>query len=278
MPDRIIRDEALNSDRLLGLKRNTHRLAFVACVLEADDLGNFEAGPGALWRLWRDWLALTDRAQVAEIMLALSDADLIRLYESEGKRYAHIPKFRQRLRYLNGKHPRPPSHIECKEISTLVSGKSDHGQAKGRLKPDHGQTVDARSEEKRSEVEVKRSEVKPTRELATPESRRPSAALPAWIPPMDWEDWRKHRGRKLTPQAITAQVAKLGALRQKGHDPGACIRLAIESGWATFYEPRGKPTHNHDKRAATAAAMYGADHAQPTNEPTDITAEARRVA
>lgn len=157
MPDRIIRDEILNSDTVLGLKRNTHRLAFVACVLEADDLGNFEAGPGALWRLWRDWLALTDRSQVPEIVLALTDADLIRLYEVDGKRYAHIPKFRQRLRYPNGKHPRPPQSLECKQINELMAKKTDRSP-----------TIDGpqsdRSPPKRREV--KRSEVKRREENA----------------------------------------------------------------------------------------------------------------
>ena len=173
MPDRIIRDEILNSDTALGLKRNTHRLAFVACVLAADDLGNLEAGPGALWRLWRDWLALTDRAQVTEVMLALSDSGLIRLYEVDGKRYAHIPKFRQRLRYVNGKHPRPPSALECKEINALAA----KSQTTVRPQSDRSPSVDGRSEVKRSEV--KRYEEKRTREEPVDKSVEVAAATHA---------------------------------------------------------------------------------------------------
>lgn len=209
MPDRIIRDEALNSDRLLGLKRNTHRLAFVACVLEADDLGNLEAGPGALWRLWRDWLALTDRAQVAEIMLALTDADLVRLYESDGKRFAHIPKFRQRLRYLKGKHPRPPEHLECKEINALVAEKSVYG----RLKTDHGPSVDARREVKRSE-EKRREEKRSTRGQPVDNSARTAATTQARASTLkvkgNGAQWWK------TDDGIAAKAAEVGVTARAG--------------------------------------------------------------
>jgi hypothetical protein len=69
MPDRILRDELLSSDRWLSLggkdmdAGNARRLAFVACVLTADSLGNMEATSTRLERLWRDF-GLTDDAAI----------------------------------------------------------------------------------------------------------------------------------------------------------------------------------------------------------------------
>lgn len=270
MPDRIIRDEILHSDTMLGLKRNTHRLAFIACVLKADDLGNLEAEQGALWRLWRDWLALTDRVQVAEILLELTDAGLVRLYESDGKRYAHIPKFKQRLRYINGKHPRPPQPIEDNDIRELTAKRL----TKVSLQSACSQSQDGRREEKRSRSEVKRRE-----EKQGTTARAASPALPGWLPAVEWEEWRKHRGSKLTTVAIAKQVAKLARLRSDGHDPATCISLAIESGWSTFYAPRKDVSRNSgDKRTATAIAMYGGRNVEQPADETDITIKATRIA
>jgi hypothetical protein len=73
------------------------------------------------------------------------------------------------------------------------------------------------------------------------------------LPADAWEQWRKAKGKKLTPLARKLQLAKLGALREQGHDPTAVIALAIESGWSTFYPPR--PARN--QRESFSAALWG---------------------
>jgi len=232
MPDRIIRDEALKSDALLGLKRNTHRLAFIACVLEADDLGNFEAGPGALWRLWRDWLTLTDRAQVAEIMSALCDADLVRMYDVDNKRYAHVPKFRQRLRYINGKHPRPPDPVECKEIKELVREKSAHGPTKVGPVTVYSQTAVDRSEVKRSEV--KRRDARETR-------RAPRVPIPVGFGISDRvRAWAAAKGHFLLDQRLEHFVSQARAKGYTYVDWDEAFMNAIRKDWAGL-AGAGKP-------------------------------------
>jgi hypothetical protein len=51
MPDRVIRDELLESERWLGLKDNADRLAYVALLLRADTYGN--RLDRAAVRVWR---------------------------------------------------------------------------------------------------------------------------------------------------------------------------------------------------------------------------------
>jgi hypothetical protein len=67
-----------------------------------------EAMDGHLWRLWRDPLRLDSRAAIAEILESLVSADLVRLYEMDGKRLIHIPRYRQRLRYFGRICPPSP--------------------------------------------------------------------------------------------------------------------------------------------------------------------------
>ncbi len=72
------------------------------------------------------------------------------IYDANAKRYVHIPRSRQRIRYLSGKHPRPPPSVEDKEIKDLIT--------KVGLKSDRGQTQDGpfAPEEKRSVVDEKK--------------------------------------------------------------------------------------------------------------------------
>lgn len=123
MPDRIVRDELLDSPRYLSLSSDTARLLFVHLLLVADDLGNAEAGPHFIRRRLLA-CPLPDEA-IAALLGELNDADLIRVYLVNGKRYAHVPRFRQRLRSYKRAHPRPPETSECPEIKALLSTLSD---------------------------------------------------------------------------------------------------------------------------------------------------------
>lgn len=118
MPDRIIRDELLTSDRWLSLKDNADRLAFLACALTCDTLGNMEATPQRLVRLWRDF-GIGSAQHVEQTLLNLVDLDLVRAYEHDGKRYLHIPRFRQSRRYLGRLNPLSPwtTHAEKQAIA-----------------------------------------------------------------------------------------------------------------------------------------------------------------
>lgn len=154
MPDRILRDELLNSERWLLLPRNTHRLAFVCLIPAGDALGNLEGSDGHLWRLWRDPLRLDSRASILEILEALVAADMVRLYESkDGKRLIHIPRYKQRLRYLGRLNPLSPWTTN-EERQRLAGNSPGDGQVSTRRAPGAHRT-----EVKRSEVEEKRSEV-----------------------------------------------------------------------------------------------------------------------
>lgn len=102
MPNRLIREGLMESEAVLSLPVEG-RWLFIIVVLSADDLGLFEATEFKLARR-----ADVNRDLAGKLMQMLADADLIRLYEVDGKRYGFIPKFRQRLQIKRTKHPLPP--------------------------------------------------------------------------------------------------------------------------------------------------------------------------
>jgi hypothetical protein len=152
VPDRLIRDEILESERWLRLKDNADRLAFIALLLKADSYGNFSADAFRLMRLWRDF-GINNEPHACKTLTELADADLVRLYEVDGKAYLHIPRFGQRARYFKRVFPISPWTIEHKQEVTNNS-------------PVYSQVRTAevkRSEEKRSEVDLGLS-ISPTRD------------------------------------------------------------------------------------------------------------------
>lgn len=107
MPDRIIRDELMESERWLSLKDNADRLAYVALLLRADSLGNFTADHYRLMRMWRDF-GINTLALTAKTVCELFEHDLIRLYEVDEKKLLHIPRFNTYSRYLSRIYPLSP--------------------------------------------------------------------------------------------------------------------------------------------------------------------------
>ena len=280
MADRIVRDELYSSARFLDLgldaqgnpteHGNTLRLCFLRCTGAADDLGNFEAGPGDLVRLWRD-LAVGQRDDAERVFRALQDADLVRVYEAEGKRYGHIPRWRQRLRHFKHAHPRPPSDVECPEISDLMEKTPDERQTGARRKSARARTEVKGSEGKGSEAKGREGAASPKR--APPpvlDKSAPASKLPT-LPPSGkaWESYRaayaKRYGadpvRNAKVNASMVQlVARLGAEEapqvaayyltseepyyvKRLHDVGALVADAekLRTEWKTGRTPKSDP-------------------------------------
>lgn len=148
MPDRIIRDELLTSERYWSVSAEARNL-FISLVLSADDTGRYTAAPFALRT--KCMAGTVSHERIEKLVLELVDIDLVRVYD-EG-RHLFIPRFRQRLRYNTSRYPEPP-----KEINDITDKKTDSRQSQVSLK-----TAEVkRSEEKRRE-EVLGLSISPTR-------------------------------------------------------------------------------------------------------------------
>lgn len=110
MPDRIIRDEILESDRWLDLPSDTDRLAYLGLRLKTDDFGNIEAGQRRMFRLLNSFTQIKTDETCTIVLNHLSDADLIRFYESGDPphEFIHLPRSRPTGSYLVRKCPPSP--------------------------------------------------------------------------------------------------------------------------------------------------------------------------
>jgi hypothetical protein len=296
LPNRILRSSLLQSQRWLDLADNTARLAFIACILQADDLGNFEGGDRHLARLWRD-LGIDTPRKAERIRIALVEADLLRSYQIGNKTYMHIPRFRQRVRYVNSPNPRPPETIECHEIKAIHGKKTDSSQTQDGLKSDSSQTQDGpktaevkRSEVKRSEVKVSPSEKQTN--AREPRAKPPAEAvvLPEWISQELWGAFKAHRVRlraPMTPLAEKLALKDLAKLVDGGSDPVAVVEQSIGRGWKGLfnikpeYSGRGNGEGGGsmaERRAAIVREHYFQDERKRDDEaPDDITGDSTRI-
>ena len=124
MPDRVIRDELLTSERYWLVSIQAQQL-YIHLLLVADDAARFSGKNFTLRTSCFPGRPMD--AQVMEKMLQeLIDVDLIRVYVANGERYVFVPRFRNRKRYMaSSKYPTPPN-----EINDLATEKADLGQPK----------------------------------------------------------------------------------------------------------------------------------------------------
>jgi hypothetical protein len=213
----------MRSRRFRRLPTDTHRLLFLYMLLTADPFGNFELDPenvGAMLARYDmpddDYRALVDH---------LIAADLIRPYTAGDKQLAHIPRYRQRLKYENGKIPRPPQAIEDPWIAEAINNKDLRGKDRMQpgaipnadsqhpapstptraraLSPDHPVTSAPRSEVKRSDL--KRSEVKLQSDSERAREDAPAADVAALAKALA-DKYRQGKTETETPASTAAAV------------------------------------------------------------------------
>jgi hypothetical protein len=212
MPDRIVRDELLTSERYWSVSIEAQRL-FVHLLLSVDDMGRFSGKNFTIRSACFPGQSVAPE-KVEKMLTELHDEDLVRLYSVGGERFVFIPRFGQRLRYKNSKFPEPP-----KEINDIEEEKSDLRQTAVMPKPDS--SLQKRREEKRREEK---------------KTKGPSA--PDWLPITSWEEFKKHRiaiKKRMTDLAESKTLKELDRLRAEGHDPVKMLEQSIQRGWAGVF-------------------------------------------
>lgn len=190
MPNRVLRSELLESESWLSAKDNVDRLAWIACFLTVDALGNMPAGPQRLIRLWRPY-GVDSPERVAKILRELSDVDLIRLYQAEDKPYLHIPRFRQNLRFLG--HLWPLSPWTENEYKQRLAKKSQVNH----------QSTPVILRDPPLEVEV---EVEVEVDKTNTNSARKGSRLPdGWTPSMELQEWSKRKRPDLNVSEVVEE-------------------------------------------------------------------------
>lgn len=270
MPCRLIRDEMLDSERVLALPVEA-RWLYVTILLSADDLGLFEATSFKLAR------RADIKREVGEKLLSmLADSDLVRLYDVGDKRYGFIPRFRQRIQIKRLKHPAPPDALMQDDQDAInkikhLAFKTTVGQQLNNGLPSVAQPSEPEPE---PEHKPKDKEEK-TKERAT---RSQAVACPDAVNASVWSDWCQLRKAKRAP--VTA--AAMAAIEREAVKARMSLQDALETccarGWAGFKadwvtqnttQPQYNRRNIHDERADTIRQLTGR-HRQPAGEIIDI--------
>jgi hypothetical protein len=128
VPNRIIRDSLLDSDRYHELTHVAERLLFIELLLIADDYGLMPLGH-AFVRRRATAAANTSAEQFTRMLSALADVDLLRVYVDEkGNRYGYLPRFGNWPRALKSRWPLPPDELGGLEIKALMAKRSTRYQ------------------------------------------------------------------------------------------------------------------------------------------------------
>jgi hypothetical protein len=145
MPDRLLRDELLNSERYWSVSDEA-KLLYIHLILSADDTARYSGKNFTLrTRCFSGRGMETNRMEI--LLSELVDQDLIRLYFVQDERFIFIPRFKQRLRYYNSKYPEPPI-----QINDIDYKKTDSSLTQAIPKTDP--SLLKRSEVKRSEENI----------------------------------------------------------------------------------------------------------------------------
>jgi hypothetical protein len=218
MPDRVVRDELLTSERYWRCSAEA-RCLYVSLLLSVDDAARYTGAPFALRT--RCMAGTVSHERIEVILAELVDADLVRRYERDGKPYLFVPRFRNRSRYIaSSKYPEPPS-----EINDIVQKKSDSSQTQDRPKSDSSQTQDSHA---RAGVGVG---------VEVGVKTKPMPEPPAGLDPKIWESWCRYRGGKLKGETLRLTYKHIGEWLAAGHDVTAIIERSIANGWTGLFPP-----------------------------------------
>ena len=121
MPNRILRDTALDSDRIAGIDEGSEVL-FYRLIMLADDFGRFDGRVSVIrGRAFALRQTVTER-EIERRLAQLSKSQLIHRYKVADKPYISIPRFGQRQRAEKSKFPPPDSGTPADDGQLTVEG------------------------------------------------------------------------------------------------------------------------------------------------------------
>lgn len=238
MPNRLIRDEMLESEAILSLPIEA-RWLYVTILLSADDLGLFEATSFKLARR-----ADIRRESGDKLLQMLADADLIRLYEVSGKRFGFIPKFRQRIQIKFPKHPLPPKALmegDDDAISKIngLGSKTTVGQPQstdGHQEFTAAQPSEAKAKAKEEAKEEGKVGALNKEKSGIKKNTRTSTFVECFdgVENQVWEDWLAIRKAKKLPLTKTAMAQVEAEVLKAGISMQEALKECCLRGWGGF--------------------------------------------
>ena len=186
MPNRIIKETITTSDTLAQLTAEAER-HFYRLIVQADDHGRFDARPHVIRS--RAYSAMLDRVLPEEserLTISLEAAELIKLYEVDGKRYGAFVTWEQhqRVRAAVSKFPAPSlASADTRGHLTAVDGNRGHPPQSATNVAVFGVGVGVGVGDGDEKQEKKKKASGDEDEDAREDARASPASAPAWAKP-----------------------------------------------------------------------------------------------
>lgn len=214
MPDRLIRDEILTSERYCSVTRDA-KLLFFHLMLSADNYGNF-SGKNFTIRVRCFPGEQIHPDHVDKWLGELHDQDLIRFYEVAESRYLHIPRFRQRLRETMPKYPLSPWNSD--EEKQWVSQKNVRQRTDSSQSDDRSRAAEGKGREVKKNIK------------------------PKFAPPSvdEVRAYAQENGYQVNPEKFVAHYESIGWMR--GKNPMKSWKSTVVTWHQTALERKGSDT------------------------------------
>ena len=219
MPNRIIRDAILDSDRYRDLAASEARLLFLEMLLLADDYGLLPVSAGFLSRRTTAAYGKSPEA-IAGLISGMVDRDLIRTYSDGGRVFAYIPRFGNSPRAKAPKWPLPPEP-SCSEINELRKKRIANAT---HLRANAPET----ETETETETEIQKKKIRAPRAASLP------SAAPSGVSPEVWADFKTLRAKHRAPITPTAMAGIEREAAKAGLSLEDALRTCCERSWRGF--------------------------------------------
>jgi hypothetical protein len=256
MPNRIIRESLIDSDRYNELPHDSERLLFIELLLLADDYGIVPLNHAFLRRRTTPCGGKTPE-QTAAMLSALCDRDLVRAYQSErGGMFGYIPRFGNSPRAMKPKWPLPPDGQSLNEINALHEKRIADAK---RLRTNAPETETETETEKSSSacLGLPLSAVPTKLEEKTLRASRSALSAPSDVSPQVWADFLKTRKAlkaEVTETAIAGIRREAAKAKMSLED---ALRMCCTRGWRGFkadWAQTSGPGISTDRKAAQKEA------------------------
>jgi len=207
---RLIRDDVLDSERVHKLAP-PGRWLYVALLLLADDVGLLELNSFKIGRK-----SGIEGAEQTAFLDQMAELDLIRVYTAAGKRYAFIPRYRQRLQIKRSKCPTPPAEVLFDDPDAFNKIKAlAEATAVGHRKSTVGQPPEPEPEpEEEKDPSLRSGSAPPSAKgaPAKPKRKRPKAGDPPAPSVLAWNGYsaaylRRYKVEPVRNARVNGQLA-----------------------------------------------------------------------
>lgn len=217
MANRILRDWTCSES--IDALSPAAEVLFTRLIMKADDYGCFHGNPKLIKAAVFPLREVKD-SDVLKWIHECRDANVIKLYQSQGKQYIQIENFGQRLRAMSRKFPDPSDNTLSNDRSPLTD--------------DSNPPLETKRSRNEVETETEDETETETKKKAANSFAFKKSLLDLPVSEKIATEWLLVRKNKKATNSETAFQTIVSEIIKTGATPEECITLAVVRSWSGF--------------------------------------------